>query len=135
MVDASVLLAAFDRDDSESEHSASILVDPEITVSTLDLSRFEVANVVVRSWRTPDEVARLLRAIETIAEDGGVVRSTFELVSEAAALADRSGLSVYDAAYVVAARASACTLVSCDVRDLVSAQFAVLPSAFTAGAT
>jgi predicted nucleic acid-binding protein len=129
MVDASVLLAAFDRDDEECEPSASILADPELTVSTLDLARYEVANVAVRSWRAPHEVQGLLAAIENIREDGGVVRSTGELLANAAALADSSDLSVYDAAYVVAARSTGHTLVSCDVRDLVSAQLAVLPSA------
>ena len=133
MVDSSVLLAAFDRQDGEWEASALVLRDPDSTVSTLDLARFEVANVAVRSWASPEDVTTLLEAIEQISEDGGVVRSTIELVTAAAELADESGISVYDAAYVVAARSGGRTLVSCDVRDLVSRQLAVLPSALAGG--
>ncbi len=129
MVDSSVLLAAFDRQDGEWEASASVLRDPELTVSTLDLARYEVANVAVRSWASPEDVRTLLEAIERISEDGGVVRSTIELVAAASELANESGISVYDAAYVIAARSGGRTLVSCDVRDLVSRQLAVLPSA------
>jgi predicted nucleic acid-binding protein len=129
MVDSSVLLAAFDRQDDEWRASASVLRNPSFTVSTLDLARYEVANVAVRSWRSPDDVATLLEAIERIGEDGGVVRSTVQLIAAAAELANESEISVYDAAYVVAARSGGRTLASCDVRDLVSRQLAVLPSA------
>jgi predicted nucleic acid-binding protein len=133
MVDSSVLLAAFDRQDAEWRASASVLRNPSFTVSTLDLARYEVANVAVRSWRSPDDVAVLLEAIERIGEDGGVVRSTVQLIAGAAELANESGISVYDAAYVVAAGSVGRTLVSCDVRDLVSRQLAVLPTALAAG--
>jgi len=132
MVDSSVLLAAFDREDDEWEASASVLRDPDLTVSTLDLARYEVADVAVRSWRSPDDVAALLEAIELIGEDGGVLRSSVELIAAAAELATECEISVYDAAYVVAARARGRTLVSCDLRDLVSRQLAVLPSALLA---
>ena len=132
MVDSSVLLAACDREDDEWEASAAVLRDPGVTVSTLDLARYEVANVAVRSWRSPDDVAALREAIERIGEDGGVFRSTLELIAAAAKLANESEISVYDAAYVVAARSRGRTLVSCDVRDLVSRQLAVLPSALAA---
>lgn len=130
MVDSSVLLAAFDRQDSEWAASASVLRNPDITVSTLDLARYEVANVAVRSWTSSDDVRTLLEAIERISEDGGVVSSTIDLITAASELADQSGISVYDAAYVIAARSGGRTLVSCDVRDLISRKLAVLPSAF-----
>jgi predicted nucleic acid-binding protein len=129
MVDSSVLLAAFDRQDDEWEASASVLRDPDLTVSTLDLARYEVANVAVRSWASPEDVRTLLEAIERISEDGGVIRSTLELITAASELADQNGISVYEAAYVIAARSGGRTLVSCDIRDLVSRQLAVLPSA------
>jgi len=44
-------------------------------------------------------------------------------------LADEHAISVYDAAYVAAARESGRSLVSCDVRDLVSKGLAELPDA------
>jgi predicted nucleic acid-binding protein len=47
--------------------------------------------------------------------------------SDAAALALERGLSVYDAAYVAAARRRGASLVSLDVADLVRPGLAVLP--------
>jgi predicted nucleic acid-binding protein len=135
MVDSSVLLAAFDRQDDEWAAAASDLRDSRLTISTLDLARYEVANVAVRSWRAPDQVVALLTAIDRVGEDGGVVRASRELAASAAELAHEHELSVYDAAYVVAARSGGRTLLSCDVRDLVSRRLAVLPSAFVAGRT
>lgn len=48
-------------------------------------------------------------------------------MATAAELAIEHDLSVYDAAYVAAARAWGGVLVSCDVRDLVSKGLAQLP--------
>lgn len=49
------------------------------------------------------------------------------LISGAIDLAQRHGLTAYDAAYVAAARLNGWTLVSVDVADLVSRELAVLP--------
>jgi len=57
----------------------------------------------------------------------GLVRANADLSADAGALADEHGISVYDAAYVVAARVSGGELVSCDQRDLVSRGLARLP--------
>ena len=62
-----------------------------------------------------------------MADDAGLVRVDAHLLEDAAAVADEHGISVYDAAYVAAARAVSGRLVSCDVRDLVSRGLAVLP--------
>lgn len=48
-------------------------------------------------------------------------------MADAAAVADGHGISVYDAAYVVAARVAGGELVGCDLRDLVSRRLARLP--------
>jgi hypothetical protein len=50
------------------------------------------------------------------------------LLSRAATLADEHTISVYDAAYVAAADQAGGTLVSCDVRDLVSKGLASSPA-------
>jgi predicted nucleic acid-binding protein len=99
------------------------------TLATLDLARYEVANVAVRSWRDPASVPPLLAALDRIAEDGGLVVANNPLLRDAAELAERHGISVYDASYVVAAALRGRRLVSCDVRDLVSKGLAVLPEA------
>jgi predicted nucleic acid-binding protein len=129
LLDASVLLAAFDPEDDHHESARGLLEDDETTLATLDLARYEVANVAVRAWRAPKSVAPLLAAIERLADDGGVLPSTSALLARAAELAERHTISVYDAAYAVAAGDAGRRLISCDERDLVSKGLAALPAA------
>jgi predicted nucleic acid-binding protein len=128
LLDASVLLAAFDPEDDHYEPARALLEDDKVTLATLDLARYEVANVAVRGWRAPESVAPLLAVIERLADDGGVLSSTDTLLTKAAELAERHTISVYDAAYVAAADEGGHRLVSCDERDLVSKGLAQLPA-------
>lgn len=128
LLDASVVLAAFDPEDDHHQSANALLVDPSLTLTTLDLVRYEVANVAVRAWRAPKTVASLLAAVERIADDGGVIESTAALLERAAALAEQHTISVYDAAYVAAADQADRHLVSCDDRDLVSKALASHPA-------
>ena len=127
LLDASVILAAFDSDDALHGPSRSLLGDPEVTLATLDLARYEVANVAIRAWHDLGRVAPLLEAIDRISGDGGVMSSTADLLNRAAKVAEEHTISVYDAAYVAAADRTGGTLVSCDVRDLVSKGLASSP--------
>lgn len=127
LLDASVLLAAFDPEDNHHEPARALLEDEEATLATLDLTRYEVTNVAVRAWRAPESVAPLLAAVERLADDGGVLASTDALLVRAAEIAERHTISVYDAAYVAAAGDAGHLLVSCDERDLVSKGLASLP--------
>jgi predicted nucleic acid-binding protein len=127
LLDASVLLAAFDPDDPNHDAARALLEDEDTTLATLDLARFEVTNVAVRAWRSPESVTPLLTAIERLEDDGGVVLSTAALLSRAAEIAERHSISVYDAAYAAAASDGGYQLISCDKRDLVSRGLAVLP--------
>lgn len=126
-LDASVLLAAFDPDDDHHEPASALLTDAKTTLATLDLARYEVANVAVRAWRAPESVAPLLAAVEQVADDGGMVVSTSSLLTRAAELAEHHAISVYDAAYIAAAAEVDRRLISCDHRDLVSKGLAVPP--------
>jgi predicted nucleic acid-binding protein len=128
LLDASVILAAFDSDDELHGPSQALLADPNVTLTTLDLARYEVANVAVRGWCEFGHVAPLLEAIDRISGDGGIVPSTTSLISRAAMLADEHTISVYDAAYVAAADQAGGTLVSCDIRDLVGKGLASSPT-------
>jgi predicted nucleic acid-binding protein len=128
LLDASVLLAAFDPEDEHHEPSRALLEEDEPTLATLDLARYEVANVAVRAWRAPDSVLPLLSAIDRLAEDGGVVAATTPLLAQAAELAERHEISVYGATYAAAASDLGRRLISCDKRDLVSRGLAVLPA-------
>jgi predicted nucleic acid-binding protein len=129
LLDASVLLAAFDPDDANHAPARALLEDAEVTIATLDLARYEVANVAVRARRAPGSVAPLLSAIDRVGEDGGIVTSDGALMARAVELAELHSLSVYDAAYAAAAIDSGRDLVSCDERDLVSRGLATLPGA------
>ncbi|HEX4730334.1 MAG TPA: type II toxin-antitoxin system VapC family toxin [Solirubrobacterales bacterium] len=127
LLDASVLLAAFDPDDDHHDAARALLEDEETTLATLDLARYETANVAVRAWRRPESVAPLLSAIERLADDGGILKSTGGLLTRAAEMAERHTISVYDAAYAAAAEDAGLRLVSCDQRDLVSKDLAEVP--------
>jgi len=127
-VDAGVILAAFDSDDGLHETCKALLASEEFTLASLDLVRYEVANVAVRAWRAHARVAPLLSAVDRIAEDGGVLASTSVLLMGAAELAEEHSISVYDAAYVAAANQVGAALVSCDVRDLVGKGLAREPA-------
>lgn len=131
LLDASVLLAAFDPEDNHHEPARALLEDDEGTLATLDLARYEVANVAVRAWRAPASVTPLLAAVERLADDGGVLASTGTLLARAAEIAERHTISVYDAAYAAAASDSGHRLISCDERDLVSKGLATLPAMAT----
>lgn len=127
LLDASAILAAFDPDDRHHRPAGTLLADDSATLATLDLARYEVANVAIRAWRAPESVSPLLTALERFADDGGVIVSTNALLARAAVLAERHTISVYDAAYAAAAEEGGRSLVSCDARDLVSKGLAVLP--------
>jgi predicted nucleic acid-binding protein len=134
LLDASVLLAAFDPEDDHHESARAVLEYEEATLATLDLARYEVANVAVRAWRAPESVAPLLATIERLADDGGVVLSTDTLMTRAAEIAEHHTISVYDAAYAAAADEGGRRLVSCDQRDLVSKGLAAFPADANKGA-
>jgi predicted nucleic acid-binding protein len=70
LLDASVILAAFDSDDELHGPSQTLLANPDVTLTTLDLARYEVANVAVRGWCEFGRVAPLLEAIDRISGAG-----------------------------------------------------------------
>lgn len=127
LLDASVLLAAEDADDRFHEAAEDLLRGPD-PLATLDLAYYEVTNVAIRAWADGDAADRLRERVAAVADDGGLVRATPSLLAAAAVIAAEHGLSAYDAAYVAAARSIGATLISCDVRDLVSRGLATLPT-------
>jgi predicted nucleic acid-binding protein len=128
LLDASAILAAFDSEDEMHVAASALLADASVSLAALDLARYEVANVAVRGWRAPEQVAALLDAIDRIAADGGVTSCTTTLLARAADLAEQHAISVYDAAYVAASHQIGATLVSCDVRDLIGKGLARSPA-------
>jgi predicted nucleic acid-binding protein len=127
LLDASVLLAAEDSDDANHADARRLLEGPE-PVATLDLALYETVNVAIAAWGDAAAARRLRELIAAVSDDGGLIRADPALLDGAAQLALEHGISVYDAAYVAAARAARARLVSCDVADLVSRRLAVLPA-------
>lgn len=130
LLDASVLLASDDPDDEHHEDAVRLLAAGD-SLATLDLAFYEVTNVAIRAWRDQPAAERLRDRVAILAEDGGLVRADSALLAKAAVIAADQGISVYDAAYVAAARSLGAYLVSCDVRDLVSRGLACLPAGAT----
>jgi predicted nucleic acid-binding protein len=129
LLDASVWLAAVDRDDAH--HAASLALiesaaDGELTLAALDLTLYEVANVAVVRWRSDADAARVVELVRVACADA-LERADEELLRESSSLALEHRLTVYDAAYVVTSRRRGLQLVSADVPDLVRPGFAVRP--------
>lgn len=128
LLDASVWVAAKDADDRYFEAARALVLDTATPVTALDLTLYEVANVVGSRWRRPDLARELCRTVDLRCE-GRIVPVDVDLIDAAIATATELGLSAYDAAYAAASRRGQWTLVSTDIADLVSKGLAVTPDA------
>jgi predicted nucleic acid-binding protein len=128
LLDASVWVAAKDADDRYFEAARSLVLDTKLPATALDLTFYEVANVVGSRWRRPEMARELCRTVDLRCE-GRIVPIDAELIDAAIETATERGLSAYDAAYVAASRRGRWTLVSTDIADLVSKGLAVTPDA------
>jgi predicted nucleic acid-binding protein len=128
LLDASVWVAAKDADDRYFEAARALVLDTATPVTALDLTLYEVANVVGSRWRRPDLARELCRTVGLRCE-GRIVPVDVDLIEAAIATATELGLSAYDAAYAAASRRGRLTLVSTDIADLVSKGLAVTPDA------
>ncbi|HET7120614.1 MAG TPA: PIN domain-containing protein [Solirubrobacterales bacterium] len=95
-------------------------------VGVLDLTLYEVANVVTRRYRQPEQAKRLVQGLIGSSSEAPL-RVDAALLEHGVELMLEHNLSAYDAAYVAAARRNGWKLVSLDVRDLVSKGLAVTP--------
>jgi predicted nucleic acid-binding protein len=126
LLDASVWIAAKDRRSPYFEAARSLAVDPARPVAALDLTLYEVANVLGVVQGHPGEAADLCRLVagrsgtDLVAIDPQMLEGGLEIAAE-------HGLTAYDAAYVAAARRHGWELVSIDIADLVSKGLAVTP--------
>src|SRR5215218_488756 len=97
-------------------------------MTVLDLTLYEVSNVVARRYGEPQEAKKLIHVLLTAAADR-LQRVDAALLETGVELMTEHNLSSYDAAYVAAAHRYGWKLVSLDVRDLVSKGLAVTPDA------
>jgi predicted nucleic acid-binding protein len=128
LLDAGVWIAAKDGEDRYVDAARLLAVDSDQPVAALDLTLYEVANVIGARKQRGDDATDLCRLISArcaprlVAIDADLIRRTVEIAAE-------HGLTAYDAAYVAAARRHGWTLVSTDIADLVSKGLAVTPDA------
>lgn len=119
VIDSSVLLAYVRRDAGEHQAAVDVLfdriVEDEMGFYLLDLSIYEVLNVLVRKHALrSSEAGAVIDDLVALADE--VVRVTPPLARSTAEVAERTGLTGYDAAFLAAGRALAAAVVSLDGR-------------------
>lgn len=105
-VDTNVLLYLFSADESKADRAEEILAEGAV-VSVQVLNEF--ASVAVRKLGMP--LAEVREALEPIRAVCEVVPLTEQTHDEGLALAQRYGLSIYDAMIVAAALLSGCSTI------------------------
>lgn len=128
LVDASVWVAIADPHDKYHAAAHAIVAEVAHPLAALDLTLYEVANVMGPKKGQSQQGRFLLRLIEERCGEN-LVSADLDLLVSALEVAAEHGLTAYDAAYVAAARRHGWTLVSADVADLVSKGLAVAPDA------
>jgi predicted nucleic acid-binding protein len=126
LLDTSIWIGARDPEDRFYADARRLVLDFDREVAALDLTFYEVANVMGSRKRQSREARLLLRILtercgrDVVTVDQGLAYAAIDVI-------DEHDLTAYDAAYVAAARRHGWTLVSTDVADLVSKGLAVTP--------
>lgn len=128
LIDASIWIAAATPDNRWGKTSTDLIRRPPGPLAALDLTLYEVANVVGVRDGDPNGARTVAGVIRRRCRDR-IVDLDAGLLDRALELAAEHGLTAYDAAYVAAAERNGWQLVSIDVRDLVSKGLAVTPDA------
>ncbi len=128
LLDAGVWVASVAPEEPLHREARALLRLPECDLAALDLTLYEVVNVIAGKRGQPREAEQLGRLILRRCERS-LETVDVELVERTVDIAARYGLTAHDAAYVAAARRNGWTLVSGDIADLVSRGLAVAPDA------
>lgn len=128
LVDASVWVSLVEAGSPHRESARCLIREQAPSLNALDLTLYEVANAIGVKQGDAGEASRVNRLLLRCCGDR-VLAVDAELADSALRVASEHGLTVYDAAYVAAARRYGMTLVSADIRDLVSRGLAVTPDA------
>lgn len=132
--DASVVLKWFHAEGEEEVDSARALLDRyrdrSIALHVLDLTAYEVGNALLRG-RLRVGAARVATVLLALSEICARVALTPAELTEAATLAERYDLTLYDAAYAAAARSRDAELATLD-RALLRSGLGRRPSAIVA---
>jgi predicted nucleic acid-binding protein len=128
LLDAGVWIDSAAPGNRWHESAQALIRKPPAPLGAIDLTFYEVANVIGVRERRP-EIARTMTEVlrrrcweRILALDAKLLEVTLKVASE-------HKLTAYDAAYVAAAGRYGWQLVSTDIRDLVSKGLAVTPDA------
>jgi predicted nucleic acid-binding protein len=128
LLDSGVWVAMVDDEDPFGHASRELIADWDRQVGALDLTLYEVANVLGSKRRRLPVATAVCRKMEQRCTRR-MVRADAHLIEVTVGIALEHGLTAYDAAYVAVARRHDWTLVSTDIRDLVSQGLAITPDA------
>lgn len=128
LLDAGVWIATVDEDDRFKSAARELVVGTSSSFVALDLTLYEIANVVGSTWKEHERARRLCRSVRSQCTTP-LLHMNFSLIESTIELAGKHGLTSYDAAYVAAARRHGWQLVSTDIKDLVSKGLAITPDA------
>ncbi len=124
LLDASVWVAALDRDDRFHSAARQIATAGK-ELAALDLTLYEVANAVRRRNAQAEPVVAAVQAV--LAASSVIEAARVEALALAAEIALEHDITVYDSLYVAVARQHGWTLVSADIKDLVGRDLAITP--------
>lgn len=128
LLDSGVWIAADRPGERFTESAREVVANLRCRTAALDLTIYEVVNVVGARGGDVAGAVALCRSIETRCEEV-LVRLDHGLLTGIAEIAVEHGPTSYDAACVAVARRHDWTLVSTDIRDLVSRGLAITPDA------
>jgi predicted nucleic acid-binding protein len=128
LVDASVWVILEEPENPQYEATLAMVRDQTRLLGALDLTLYEIANVVGVKRGDVANAQRISRLVLTLCRDR-IARIDADLLDSALGIAAEHGLTAYDAAYVAAAKRYGWQLVSIDIADLVSRGLAVTPDA------
>lgn len=115
--DANVALKWFHAEGEEEVEPARALLagqrERTVALRVLDLTPYELGNALLRG-RLGVAAERVAAVLEALAEVCPAITPTSEELGEAAALAEKHGLTLYDAAYAAVARRRNAHLVTLD---------------------
>jgi predicted nucleic acid-binding protein len=128
LLDSGVWIASWGQEEAFTEAAREVIEDIGRPTAAMDLTLYEVANTIAARRGDATGAAFICRSIYMRCNHE-LVRVDPQLVEATADIAVEHGLTSYDAAYVAVARSHHWTLVSTDIRDLVSRGLAITPDA------
>lgn len=128
LLDAGVWAAVVDPRDRFHSSAKSIVLELDHDLGALDLTLYEIANVIGIKMGLPDQARDMAQLVVDSCQDR-LLALDVSLLHSACLCAGENDLTACDAAYVAAARRYGWTLVSADIADLVSKGLAVTPDA------